>query len=317
MSLTDEVFKAYANEEGLTLARDQRVHDDTVERMRKWLHSKRVHFEPVEETLVEYTYNGQTHLGVGPRTEFTQVIADHLSGFNTCPLKSLKAKQKAQAAVDAGEDHRSTLTEEQVVIFGMGYVFQEGLMGDTEVALWRPYTPDRLGGGFYYSPDAVTLESPHQVKTTRKSPSTRADREITVQGVRKNGETFDKPTGTPDPTWSVEKGILEKFHFYWPYEKQSMYLFGRNESYITFWWILPGDQATFKLTAPQEAVDKAGEELEQRIRFQREHQLAGTLPGPESRLDPGNCRPFGEACEFLSEEPCMSKVPLLDIVVNG
>jgi hypothetical protein len=323
MSLIDEeTFKPYTNEEGLTLARDERVHYDTMEKVREWLASKRVHFEPVVETLDEYTYNGQTHLGVGKGTKFTTVIADHLSQFNGCPLKALKSKQQAQRLFDAGDANwNPRVSDEKVVIFSMGYVFQEGIQGDSEVALWRPYSDDGLSGGFYFSPDAVTAESPHQIKTTRKSMSTKADREITVEAVVKSGarkgEVYQKATGVPDPTWSVEKGVLEKFHFYWPYEKQSMYLFGRNESYITFWWMVQGPSATFKLSATDEVIAKAGEELEARIRFQREHQIAGTLPGPESRLDPGNCHAFNEPCEFLSEEPCMSTIPLLDMGLNG
>lgn len=334
MSLdASEIFSPH-KQDGILLARDQVVHDQTIEKMKSWLNKQRVHLEPVVDTLVKYEYHGREHLGVGPDTEFLPIIADHLSQFNGCPLKALKSKQKAQALLDAGEDYMRPITENQVVIFGMGYVFQDGIMGrGSEVALWRPYSEDRLSGGFYFSPDAMTFGEgtgvdqfeagglPHQIKTTRKSPSTKADREITMEVVKKSGvnagETYMKPTGVFDPTWSVEKGILEKFPFYWDYEKQSMYLFNVNQSYLTFWWISAGDQMTFKLTVDQEEIDAKGAELEARIKFQRQYQAVNELPDPESRLDPKNCNAYNEPCPFLSEDPCMSRIPVLDLMASG
>lgn len=319
MPLTEEKFQPH-KADGILMARDQVVHDETVDRMRQWLNSQRKYFEPVMETLVPYEYHGQTHFGAGPDTEYTTIIADHLSQFNGCPLKALKEKQKMQRLHDAGEDWHRPLTEDQVVIFGMGYVFQEGIMGrNSEVALWRPYSEDKLSGGYWYSPDAITHGAPHQVKTTRKSPSTKADREITVEEVRKSGinkgEVYEKPTGVPDPTWSIEKGLLEKFPAYWTYEKQSMYLFGINESFLTFWWISGGDQMTFKLTGDQEEIDKEGAALEARIKFQRQYQQANALPDPEHRLSPDNCHAW-DGCPFLSEDPCLSRVPVLDMTAS-
>jgi hypothetical protein len=315
MSLDEnERFSPY-KADGLLMARDQEAHDAMLDKVRKYLEDQREYFEPIVETLTEYEYNGVTHLGAGPDTEYTEIIADHLSQFNGCPLKALKLKQEQQCKYINGEPWRRPLTEKQIVVFSMGYVFQDAIMGrGSEIALWRPYSEDRMSGGFWYSPDAITNNLSHQVKTTRKSPSTKADRYITIEAVRRNGEIYQKATDELDPTYSVEKGILEKFPFYWDYELQTMYLFNRTESYLTFWWINGGEQATFKLTADEDKVAAKGKELEDRIRFQRIHQEKGELPPPDSRLSPSDCNAYNEPCPFLSEDPCLSRIPVLDMM---
>lgn len=274
---------------GVTLQADFAEHRRLEQKAIDWVQSQRVYLEPDVDTLVPIEIMGKTHMWIHPeRTKLTNTVADHLSDFNSCPLKTIKKIRQMQDEKDNGEPWLPSITPENAVTFGSGYARQAGLLGmEDEKALWHPL-------GFIYSPDGITQDRPHQIKEVRIAPMTKASRESGM---------------------SIEQHLLESRPYWWNYELQSMFLFGVTQSYITVWYLNNHEAMTFTITASEQQVSDVGNTLLSRIENVKNHRQAGTLPSPKERISGNDCHnQFGDICDFLHEAPCLNEVPLLDMI---
>ena len=274
---------------GVTLTADFAEHRKLERKAIEWVNSQRVYLKPDVSTLVPIEIMGKTHYWIHPeKTKLTDKVADHLSDFNTCPLKTIKKYQAMQEEKDAGHSWIPSITPQNAITFGSGYARQAGLLAQAEeMALWHPED-------FIYSPDGITNDRPHQIKEVRISPMTVADRKAGM---------------------SIEQHLMETRPFWFNYELQSMYLFGVTESYLTVWYLNAHDAMTFKITATPAQISQVGYTLDERIQNIRSHREASTLPSPSERLSMNDCtNSFGDICDFLHEQPCLDEVPRLDMI---
>lgn len=213
------------------------------------------------------------------RPDDPERLADHLSDFLGCLRKAEIKRRERQALSIAGKKpwEFDDLDDQDMVFFGTGYAFQQGVLGAVEEAVWDE------GWEFWYSTDAVEGGLLFEAKSVRASP------------IRKD----DERAGL-----SVEDVLLRDRDAWWRYMLTTMKLRATDRFLLVIWWIIPGEWETLELVATQEEIDKNWAVFSGRVGVLREARKVGELPPLSTRTGAGEC----ERCPFRLVEPCFSEL---------
>ena len=254
-----------ADQDGLRIYRNPQVHSVVTERAKRRLLA-------VRELLV-------------PGTNLS--VADHLSDHIGCQRKAVLHKREIEVLLARGGDPRTDteqLTDEQIVFFGVGHAVANFLLGAADHAIWS--NEHQL----WYSPDGVpdeSLDSYVEIKTSRRSPLKKADREAGL---------------------SVEDVLLRDNESWWRYILGVMKLENRTSYHLEHMWIISAEMEGFTVEASEARINDNWQWLTERRSLRRHDELNGGLPGVDTRRGAWEC----ENCSYLTRLPCSVDVPRIN-----